>query len=159
MGKVVFVVADKWNNRNAHESEASIKRRMYHCMQNISRAIVNVNVFETAEQDEFNVRKQRLYTRIYLVLFISCLGVLLFYTAIIKRNIIKPYAFNSVEEYEHCHDSYRSGASCPCSRISIPYSDFITEFYVSAFHEVCKPENIYEILFSGILIYLTFDIA
>ena len=97
-----------------------------------------MNLYKTISTDEIDLRQQRIYTRIYIVSFVSCLSVLLFYTAIIERSITKTHTMPSINDYEYLLDLYSDNLNCPCKRISIPYNEFITELQVNAFHQACS---------------------
>ena len=99
--------------------------------------------------DEVNLRQQKLNTRIYIILFTSCLCVLLFYTAIVERSAIKIHTIFSIEDYEHLLDVYSDGVICPCTRISIPYSDLVTELRVDVFHQACSTALIWASMRAG----------
>ncbi len=97
-----------------------------------------MNLYKTTSTDEIDLRQQRIQTRIYLVLFISCLSVILGYTAIIDRSITKTLVMPSIADYEHLLDFYSVDLNCPCTRISIPYKELITDLRVNAFHQACS---------------------
>jgi len=120
-----------------------------HLFSFIYKSIINMNLFKTTSTDEIDLRQQKIYTRIYLVLFISCLSVLLFYTAIIERSITKIQTTPSIEDYEHLLDLYSDEINCPCTRISIPYNEFVTDLRVNAFHQACSTNLIQESLVAG----------
>lgn len=109
---------------------------------------MNLNLFETTE-DELIKQKQKLYTKIYLVLYISSLSIILLYSATSQRILIRTYSLDSFEEYEHLYDLYQNDISCSCTQISILYGDFITKLQVDAFHQACKPSAVRLILFAG----------
>lgn len=143
IGKIAFLIVNKWKNENIPGPEnISIITRIF-------RAIANANLFETEDQSELTKRKQKFYTKIYLILFIGSLSVILFYTVIIQRSVMKTYMIHSIEEYERLHDLHEKDLNCPCNHISIPYDDFITALAVNAFHQACIPRYIHEILLDG----------
>jgi hypothetical protein len=116
----------------------STTSRLNHLFRVIYQSSINMNLYKTTSTDEINVKQQRIYTRVYLALFISCLSVLLFYTAIIERTITETHTLPSITDYEHLLDLHGDDVNCPCTRITIPYNDFITELRVSEFHQACS---------------------
>lgn len=108
-----------------------------------------MNLFETEEQDELIIKQGRLYTKIYLALFISSLSVILIYVASRQHSMIQTFALNSFEEYELLHKLYQNDINCPCTRISIHYNEFITKLYVGAYHQLCKEKAVQNALFGG----------
>ncbi len=113
-----------------------------------------MNLYKTISTDEIDLRQQRIYTRIYIVSFVICLSVLLFYTAIIERSITKTHAMSSINDYEYLLDLYSDNLNCPCKHISIPYNEFITELQVNAFHEACSTNVIERAFTTGKSEYL-----
>jgi len=138
LGKTIFIIIDKWKNRN--------NNTITHIPQHFYRTIRNINLFETVVQDEIIIQKQKRYTKVYLLLFISSLIIILFYTATVGRSLVQTYSLNSLEEYEHLYNLYQDAINCPCMQISIPYDDFVTELRVVAFHQACEEHIIRRIL-------------
>ena len=146
IGKIVFVLMDRCKHRAATDP---IRARCQHLRNRVSRSIRRLNLFETIDADETQVEQQILYTRIYLVLFGTVLGLLLFYSAIVERSITRTTTFTSVEDYESHVDLYPDGIKCPCSRVSIPYGEFMTQLQVASFHQVCSTNVINTVLQEG----------
>ena len=139
LGKTIFIIIDKWKNRN-NNTITHIPQHFFY------RTIRNINLFETVVQDEIIIQKQKRYTKVYLLLFISSLIIILFYTATVGRSLVQTYSLNSLEEYEHLYNLYQDAINCPCMQISIPYDDFVTELRVVAFHQACEEHIIRRIL-------------
>ncbi len=127
----------------------SIATHLKYLLVFIYKSIINVNLYKTTSTDEIDLRQQRIHTKIYLILFISCLSVLLFYTAIIERSITKTQTMPSIDDYKYLMDVYADNLNCPCTRISIPYNEFVTELRVSAFHQACTTKLIQNALAAG----------
>ena len=108
-----------------------------------------MNLFKSEITDELTIHQQRMYTRIYLVLYITTISVILFYTTVVERSTSNTYVVSSIGEYNELVRNLRThDLSCPCTRISIPYGEFINELRVNAFHEACTTNTINYILFS-----------
>ena len=82
----------------------------------------------------------------YLLVLITCLAILLFYSSIIERSGTQTVQFPSSNDYEHLLDLYPDSVNCPCTRIAIPYGEFMTQLRVTSFHQVCIPELLSNIL-------------
>ncbi len=108
-----------------------------------------MNLYKTTSTDEIDEQQQRIYTRVYVVLFISCLSVLLFYTVVIERSVTKTHMRPSVMDYEHLLKLYSDGVNCPCTRISIPYNEFVIELRINAFHQACSTNVIRLVVATG----------
>ncbi|CAF0764694.1 unnamed protein product [Adineta steineri] len=94
-----------------------------------------VNVFEDTNRT-ITIQQQCVATRVYLLLLVISLFIVVLYTSLIYYlntfTITKP----SLEQYQQLQQRYGSEAvSCPCSRLSITYSSFIT--LQCEFHPVC----------------------
>ena len=132
VGRLAFFSVERWNNRTA-----SISVRCERLPQLAYRSLVDLNLFKTASTDDRICRQQKIYTRVYLIVFLGCLSVLLFYNAVVERSVSQTHWSPSIAEFEHLHDLYQDGLSCPCTKVSIPYGDFVTELRVDAYHQVC----------------------
>ena len=64
-----------------------------------------------------------------------------------ERSIIETHLLNSVDEYNLFYDQYENDLNCPCTQISIPYDNFITELYVDRFFQQCEYNSMESILF------------
>ncbi|CAF0902185.1 unnamed protein product [Adineta steineri] len=94
-----------------------------------------VNVFEDTNRT-IAIEQQCVATRAYLLLLAISLFIIILYTSLIYYlntfTITKP----SLEQYQQLQKRYGSDAvSCPCSRLSIAHSSFIT--LQCNFHPVC----------------------
>ena len=127
----------------------SVIGRVKYVFAEIYRSIVNLNLFTTLSANIAELQDQRLYTRVYLVVYSISLGLFLFYAEVIERKIIKTHRITSVTEYERLHEQYADGLNCPCMHISIPYNDFVTELRVQAFHQSCLPGFVKTVLAGG----------
>jgi hypothetical protein len=115
----------------------------------ILESILNYNLYQTTSTEEANVHEERMYTRVYVIVFTSCLTLLLFYTAVKEQTITKTYAQPSFMDYEHLRNLYFDDISCPCTRISIPYKEFVTTLRVDTFHQACSTSVIRFTLIGG----------
>ncbi|CAF1008864.1 unnamed protein product [Adineta steineri] len=94
-----------------------------------------VNVFEDTNRT-ITIEQQCAATHVYLLLLIISLFIIVLYTSLTYYlntfTITKP----SLEQYQQLQQRYGSDAvSCPCSRLSITHSSFIT--LQCNFHSVC----------------------
>ncbi|CAF1307779.1 unnamed protein product [Adineta ricciae] len=149
-GKVVFYCIDWWNEHHAHRQMISFCDYLKQILKNIHKSIKTLNLFRSELNDEISIHQQKIYTRIYLLLYITSLGILLFLTAITQHSIRKTYPVSSIVDYEQLLINFkRENIDCPCSLISIPYGEIITELQVNRFHEACSRDIIRSIFFAG----------
>jgi hypothetical protein len=85
----------------------SVTARLKHVASVTYQSIKTVNLFKTGKTNEVDLRQQQIYTRVYLVFYISSLSVLLFYTAVVERSISKTYLSPSIMDYEQLTDIWR----------------------------------------------------
>jgi hypothetical protein len=84
-----------------------------------------------------------------VIMLIISLGIIVFYTVIIQRSITKIHMEPSIEDYEYLSSLDLDDLSCPCTFISIPYNNFITELYVNEFHQACSIDIIDRVIWIG----------
>ena len=113
------------------------------------KSILNYNLYQTTSTDAGDVHEERIYTRVYLITWTSCLTLLLFYLAAREHTITKTYVQPSSMDYEYLRDLYFNDVNCPCTRISIPYKEFVTKLHVNAFHQACSTSVIRSTLIGG----------
>ncbi|CAF1468531.1 unnamed protein product [Adineta steineri] len=149
-GKLIFSCIDWWKRRHTRRI-ISISGYVKHLLITTYQSIKTLNLFKTEPTEEILIRQQQIYTRVYLVLYISSLSILLFYTALVNLNIDKRYYLSSIMDYEEfLKDHPSDDITCPCTHISIPYDNFINELQVNAFHEACTTDAIHKILRYGL---------
>ena len=120
-----------------------------------------VNLFETRSIDLIVVRRQILTTRLFLVLFISSLSILIFYTTISVQSITETIKQPNLATYTRLEKKYPETLQCSCGQIAIPYGAFYraTPF----FHQVCTSNFVSQLwidhIFRANLTYLwPFDV-
>lgn len=113
-------------------------------LKNIKSLIINklleLNMFESRESNDRQVRFERIATRLYIVSIIISLTMLGMYT-FLNKNIHHKTILNPPEsKYLELEKMYSNKLSCPCTSMSIPYSNFIQ---IEAFyHIICSSELI-----------------
>ena len=109
----------------------------------------NLNLYQTEQTDIINIDQQRIYTRVYLCLYIILLGIILFYTAFIERRVSKTHYSPLIHEYEELFNYYSDDINCPCTYVSIPHKEFIIQFAVTSFHHACDTSRLDTMLTTG----------
>ncbi|CAF3816042.1 unnamed protein product [Rotaria sp. Silwood1] len=104
---------------------------------------INLNIFEpstdptaTDEEKKHEHRTNIIATRIFFIVFIIVLLGLTITTKTRSRNIHQIVENPSEDQFINLP----SDAQCPCSRISLPYGEFIT--IQTQFHEICSSDFI-----------------
>jgi hypothetical protein len=127
----------------------SIANRFKRVLTVTYRSTVNINLFPSTFTDINHLQEQRLQTRVYLLVYSICLGVLLFYSGVIEQKIIKTHRLTSIVDYEQLHAQQSGAINCPCERISVPYKEFVTKLDVKSYHEACSHLFLFKILSAG----------
>ena len=76
-------------------------------------------------------------TRLYFVLLITSSVTLVFYTGFVERTQTETSLVPSQSTYEHLQSLYPDTLQCPCSNISMSYSNFTIQINAT-FHPVCS---------------------
>ena len=165
LSKCTFFCLEKWRNRsNAHRQYPASHYlicifvflvRNNSCLglrqawKNFITSIRFLNLFRSQSTNQADLNLQYIHTRAYLLVLIACLSILLFYSSIIERSGTRTVPFPSPSDYEHLLGVYPDNLNCPCTRIAIPYSDFVTQLRVTSFHQACNLTVLKNILTVG----------
>ncbi|UJR18445.1 hypothetical protein I4U23_005350 [Adineta vaga] len=106
----------------------------------IKTKLIELNLFKHYPSSDRQIRYQRYATRYHLISMIILVFILTFYTLTIKtiqsKTIQKPTEF----EFIQFEKEYSQTLSCPCSSISMLYSDFLT--ISPQYHQICSSDFI-----------------
>ncbi|UJR12301.1 hypothetical protein I4U23_016478 [Adineta vaga] len=149
LGKILIILFGRWKNRNTRQGSSTIQNRSIHFLHSFYQKIRNLNVYQTEITDEENLHQRKIYTRIYLFLYIIVLGIILFRTAFIEHRISKTHYSPSIDDYEQLLSRYSDNLNCPCTHVTIPYNEFITELQVTSYHEACNFKRLYSMTAAG----------
>ena len=88
--------------------------------------------------DEYELRNQRISTRLFIILLIVILAILLFYTslAIITKTITVKTP--TIHQYLQLYARYPHTLTCACTKISIKYENIVNVKY--SFHQICTSD-------------------
>ena len=87
--------------------------------------IADFNAYKTTNTDESTLHRQKLYTRIYLILYVGALSILLLNTSFVERSFTEVCHQPSLVAYEQLNGRYPNTVNCPCTHSSIAYDQFI----------------------------------
>jgi hypothetical protein len=105
-----------------------------------------INFYEDDESLELN--DQLLSTRIYFVLlFISMLSLIIFTGSSVQTIVITVTSPNE-QTFKQFSIDYSSTLVCPCSRISIPYGQFLS--FSPEYHQICTSDFIHSTWISSL---------
>ena len=102
------------------------------------RFLKQLNLFNSYTTNERQVRREIVTTRIYLILLPIILTILVIYSAQKELYHTVQVRNPSLDTYQRLLDAYPDTLSCPCSKLSIPYSTFVNLTPYS--HTVCSSD-------------------
>jgi hypothetical protein len=98
----------------------------------------NFNFFPSIppSADEHELRTQRLSTRLFIFALILSMIILLLYTSLIRVTKTVYIETPFFAQYSQLNSTYGQSPTCPCSKISINYGEFLCIEYT--LHQVCS---------------------
>ena len=114
----------------------SRRTRAYVLLVAMIKFIFKLNIFSKHSTDELEQRNGRLSTKLYFIVSIVCLIVFGTYIASDRKTKTEFIYHPTQLQFEQLQNQSVHGLQCPCSKISIKYSAFVTvnPFY----HQVCS---------------------
>ena len=94
------------------------------------------NIFNSQSNDAATKRKERLMTRIYIILLAIILIIITIVFLVIERTTIRTRYNPSDDDFQYLINEYGTNLDCSCSSISIPYQTFVKIDF--EFHQVCR---------------------
>ena len=88
--------------------------------------------------DQYELRNQKISTRLFIILLTISLAILLLYTSlatVTKTVIVKT---PTLDQYSHLYTEYPETLTCACTKISIDYEKLVNIQY--SFHQVCMSD-------------------
>ncbi|UJR12054.1 hypothetical protein I4U23_016232 [Adineta vaga] len=118
-----------------------LNSKKHSIMSSLKEYLLNLNLFKPSSEsnereDEHQKRSNIISTRVYLLILI----LLLLVNAVVLRYMHLTVSITISYPTKEQFDELPSDANCPCSRISIPRSKFIS--IEARFHHVCESDFI-----------------
>jgi hypothetical protein len=98
--------------------------------------IVKMNIFNSHSTNEHIQKNERLSTKIYFILLITCLAAFGVYTSTEKQSKTMSVNNPTQIQFEQLQNQSVNNLQCPCSKISIKYSEFIS--FDPTYHQICS---------------------
>ncbi len=116
----------------------TVRGKVHHLFARSKHYLTTFNLFPsvTPSTDEHELGTQRISTRLFILIFITSLVVLLFYTSLIRSTKSITVKAPSFDQYSKLNSTYSQTLTCPCSQISTKYGKFIHVEYT--LHQVCS---------------------
>ena len=102
--------------------------------------LVGFNLFPSISPstDEYELKNERISTRLFLVLLFVIMTILLLYTSLTTITQTVSIETPTLKQYIELYNKYPQTLTCPCSKISISYGDIVSIQY--SLHQVCSSD-------------------
>ena len=117
----------------------STENKKSHCLLLLTN-IRTLNLYANGATQNDMVHRQRIQTRLYMVLLIISINVIVLYTVLPKQGTTKTIDKPSFDQYQLLRNRYGDNLQCPCDQISVPNRAF-TNITATA-HQVCSSDFI-----------------
>lgn len=96
----------------------------------LKRFLIELNLFKINSgddnDDQSQIRYQRITTRLYIVLLALTFTILTIYLALVRQTYRETIKNPTQADFSHYYSLYNSSLQCACSSISFPYNNFLT---------------------------------
>ncbi|CAF0758693.1 unnamed protein product [Adineta ricciae] len=117
---------------------SGIRGKIMIVLHELKDTILMLNIFHNKSNDIESIRRQRISTRVYLVIFSMSVYIIAVYFIYSNTTAVQSVQKPSEDEYDKLFMSYASSLDCPCRKISIDYKDFVG--ITRRFHSVCSSD-------------------
>lgn len=124
-------------------------------MAAVRERLLGFNTFDSGSNDPRTKRIERCTSWIYVLVFISVVGILSFYTSFETQTTTVRVKRPSLSTYRYLESMYSDTLQCPCSTTDMQYSMFVKVY--PRFHQVCCIFNF--VTFSELMIPMHRDIV
>lgn len=116
-----------------------IRDRLCICFNQVKKWILEFNIFRSRRADpvptQYELETQLISTRIFLLLFAIPCFIIVICVSQIKVTINVTVENPTYDKYLKLSNTYSATLSCPCTKISITYGEFIS--ITASYHQVC----------------------
>ncbi|CAF3867982.1 unnamed protein product [Adineta steineri] len=121
-------------------SRISFKNRLYQFKGNSRKKLIELNIFKQSSNTDRQTKFQRYGTRLYIFLLIGSMIIITIYVFLQKSIQSKTIFYPTESQFAQLQEKYPRSLSCPCSSISISYSNFTT--IQPQYHQLCRSDLI-----------------
>ncbi|CAF3664549.1 unnamed protein product [Adineta steineri] len=120
----------------------------------LSKTLLQLNIFQPSDfgssVDRLTAKQYgRWATRLCILLFLSSLIILIFYTIIRPHSVTKTFDQPLFSSYDRLQQIYKNELKCSCSQIASTYNKFVE--IIPKFHPICSSEFISKEWHMGII--------
>ncbi|CAF3672222.1 unnamed protein product [Rotaria socialis] len=106
---------------------------------NAKRYLRTINLFDSQSPHVHIAQRERLSTRVYVVLLVSATICLTIYLFFVENQHIATMKLTSSADVTQFYEKYTTDLSCPCKHASIQYSMFVS-LKVLKYHPICSSQ-------------------
>ncbi|CAF1386151.1 unnamed protein product, partial [Adineta steineri] len=114
----------------------SFKNRLYQYKENMKKKLIELNIFKHSSNTNRQTKFQRYATRLYLFFLISSMIIITIYVFLQESVQSKTISYPTESQFIQLQQKYSRSLSCPCSSISISYSNFT--IIQPQYHQLCR---------------------
>ncbi|CAF0796465.1 unnamed protein product [Adineta steineri] len=118
----------------------SFKNRLYQFKETIQKKLIELNIFKQSFNTDRQTKFQRYATRLYIFLLIGSMIIITVYVFLQKSIQSKTISYPTESKFTQLQEKYSRSLSCPCSSVSISYSNFTT--IQPQYHQLCQSDLI-----------------
>jgi hypothetical protein len=108
-------------------------------MSYLRDTVVKVNVFNNRSNEELVIKRERLNTRLYLVIVTIALVITILYATLEQHRFSVRIKLSSLIEFQKWQVKYTQTLHCPCLQTAIEYQNFIN-LSQPLFHQICSSD-------------------
>ncbi|CAF3913855.1 unnamed protein product [Adineta steineri] len=141
IGCLLFLKQKLFLQNEFQQNETPIptfQNRFHNLVNKVKESIVQLNLFESHSNDAHRVYRERILTRLYLILMTSAMIVLIFYTFLSVQTMNKTITTPSEDQYKELQERYPDTLQCFCTEISISYGELIV--IEPTYHQLCTSD-------------------
>ncbi|CAF1376096.1 unnamed protein product [Adineta steineri] len=149
--KIIFKIINKLKRQrpsqnlteeqdNNHQNDEIGNNVVFNLMKRLINRLLLLNLFDDESTHIETIRRQRISTRVYIVVLSISMCIIAMYTMFSDRHKPQIFLNPSQNDYNRLLKSYSELLKCPCKNISIEYKHFIQ--INTTFHVVCSSDFI-----------------
>ncbi|CAF1379037.1 unnamed protein product [Adineta steineri] len=149
--KIIFKIINKLRRQRSLQNQTEEQDNNYqndeicnNAVCNLMKRLINrlllLNLFDDESTHIETIRRQRISTRVYIVVLSISMCIIAMYTMFSDRHKPQLFLNPSQNDYNRLLTSYSESLKCPCKNISIEYKHFIQ--INTTFHAVCSSDFI-----------------
>ncbi|UJR08052.1 hypothetical protein I4U23_012329 [Adineta vaga] len=138
--KIIFKVVSYYRSLQTQTEHQEVTYHEFNLINRLINKLLILNIFDDESDHLETIRRQRISTRVYILVFSIAMYVITLYTIFSNRIELRSYSNPSPNDYDQLLMTYSESLKCPCEKISIEYKYFIE--INTTIHAVCSSDFI-----------------